>query len=128
MKKSSPLAMTFSVKWCFIRYIYLYFCLIEKISVLFQAIAEKFLEGDLDIDGFLEQFTASRKVMHLRRVKADKMSEILKRQHNAAYPPQSYTHHTAPSYVPLPPVYGSVPYPVRGVNMPMSGSYGPNVF
>jgi len=93
-----------------------------------EAIAEKFLEGDLDIDGFLEQFTASRKVMHLRRVKADKMTEILKRQHNAAYPPQSYTPHIAPSYNPLPPVTGSVPYPVPGVHMPMPGSYGHNVF
>ena len=120
--------MTFSVKWCFIRYLYLYFCLIGKVSVLFQAIAEKFLEGDLDIDSFLEQFAASRKVMHLRRVKADKMTEILKRQNNASYPPQSYTHHTAPSYIPLPPVTGSVPYPVPGVYMPMPGSYGPNVF
>jgi len=108
--------------------IFVFIFLIENISVLFQAIAEKFLEGDLDIDGFLEQFTASRKVMHLRRVKADKMTEILKRQHNAAYPPQSYTHHIAPSYNPLPPVTGSVPYLVPGVHMPMPGSYGPNVF
>jgi len=120
--------MTFSVKWCIIRYLYLYFCLTENISVLFQAIAEKFLEGNLDLDGFLDQFTASRKVMHLRRVKADKMTEILKRQHNAAYPPQSYTPHIAPIYNPLPPVTGAVPYPVPGVHMPMPGSYGPNVF
>lgn len=94
---------------------------------MLQAIAEKFLEGDLDIDNFLEQFAASRKVMHLRRVKADKMTEILTRQHNAAHPPQSYTHHSAPSYTPLPPVTGSVPYPIPGINMPMPGSYGPNV-
>lgn len=93
-----------------------------------EAIAEKFLEGDLDIDSFLEQFTAKRKVMHVRRVKADKMTEILTRQRNASSSARNYTHHIAPSYIPLPPVTGSVPYPVPGVYMPMPGSYGPNVF
>lgn len=95
---------------------------------MFQAIAEKFLVGDLDIDSFLEQFTARRKVMHLRRVKADKMTEILTRQRNALSPPRSYTHHNPPSHIPLPPVAGSMPYPVPGGYMPMPGSYGPNVF
>ncbi|GFG35660.1 hypothetical protein Cfor_11448 [Coptotermes formosanus] len=93
-----------------------------------EAIAEKFLDGNLDIDNFLEQFTARRKVMHLRRVKADKMTEILTRQRNASSAARSYTHHIAPSHIPLPPVTGSVPYPVPGVYMPMPGSYGSNVF
>lgn len=70
--------------------------------------------------------------MHLRRVKADKMAELLTKQHNASHlnsassPAQGYTHHTAPSYMPLPPVTGSVPYPV-GMYMPLPGSYGANV-
>lgn len=101
---------------------------------LFQAIAEKFLEGNLEIDSFLEQFTARRKVTHLRRVKADKMAEILTRQLNAprqnsmSAPAQGQTHHAAPSYIPLPPVTGSVPYPTTGIYMPMPGSYDPSVF
>jgi ESCRT-I complex subunit VPS37 len=101
---------------------------------LFQAIAEKFIGGDLEIDSFLEQFSARRKVMHLRRVKADKMADMLTKQHNALHlnsassPVQGYTHHTAPSYMPLPSVTGSMPYPASGMYMPMSGSYGANVF
>jgi ESCRT-I complex subunit VPS37 len=105
-----------------------------KISVLlFQAIAEKFLEGGLEIDSFLEQFTASRKLMHLRRVKADKMAEILTRERNASHqnstsPAQGYTHHAAPASISLPPVTASLPYPTVGMYMPMPGSYGSNVF
>lgn len=96
------------------------------------AIAEKFLDGDLELDNFLEQFTARRKMMHLQRVKADKMTEILTRQHNMPHqnsisPAQGYMHHTAPSHLPLPPVVGSTPYPTVGMYMPMPG-YGPNVF
>jgi ESCRT-I complex subunit VPS37 len=107
---------------------------VSSFVLLFQAIAEKFLEGNLEIDSFLEQFTASRKLTHLRRVKADKMAEILTRQRNTPHqnsmssPAQGYTHHATPSYIPLPPVTGSVPYPVSGMYMPMPGSYGPNVF
>ncbi|XP_021925725.1 vacuolar protein sorting-associated protein 37B isoform X2 [Zootermopsis nevadensis] len=99
-----------------------------------EAIAEKFLEGNLEIDSFLEQFTARRKLTHLRRVKADKMAEILTRQHNAprqnsvSSPAQGHTHHAASSYIPLPPVTGSVPYPTTGMYMPIPGPYGPNVF
>jgi ESCRT-I complex subunit VPS37 len=92
---------------------------------LFQAIAENFLGGNLEIDSFLEQFTARRKVMHLRRVKADKMAELLTKQHNASHlnsassPTQGYTHHVAPSYMPLPPLTGSMPYPAVGMYMPL---------
>lgn len=99
-----------------------------------EAIAENFLGGNLEIDSFLEQFTARRKLMHLRRVKADKMAELLTKQHNASHlnsassPTQGYTHHTAPSYMPLPPVTGSTPYPAVGMYMPLPGSYGANVF
>ncbi|KAJ4426621.1 vacuolar protein sorting-associated protein 37B [Periplaneta americana] len=100
------------------------------------AIAEKFLDGELDLESFLEQFTARRKKMHLRRVKADKMAEILTRQRNMPHQnsipaAQGFTHHTAPSQLPLPPVVGqtpySVPYPIAGMYMPMPG-HGPNVF
>jgi ESCRT-I complex subunit VPS37 len=98
---------------------------------LFQAIAEKFLEGDLEIDSFLEQFIARRKLTHLRRVKADKMAEILTRQRNAprqlpvSSPSQGHTHHAAASYMPLPPITGSMPYPTTGMYMPMPGTCGP---
>lgn len=99
-----------------------------------EAIAEKFLEGDLEIEGFLEQFSVRRRLMHLRRVKADKMSELLaERSRSPNIQPRSsmsspqVSHLNSASYYPLPPVAGSTPYPVGGMNMPMPmpGSYSP---
>ncbi|PSN44412.1 hypothetical protein C0J52_05740 [Blattella germanica] len=97
-------------------------------------LAEKFLDGDLDLDSFLEQFTTRRKLMHLRKVKADKMTEILtKQQHSQPHtnsspaPIQTYTPHSIASFNPMTPVAGSVPYPVGGIRMPMPGAY-PNFY
>lgn len=41
-------------------------------------IAENFLDRGLTIDEFLEQFKSSRTEMHLRKLKADKMQELLR--------------------------------------------------
>lgn len=43
--------------------------------------ANSFLEGDCDLDEFLENFLAPRKQMHLEKVKADKMAEMLKQHY-----------------------------------------------
>ncbi|KAK7874221.1 hypothetical protein R5R35_006263 [Gryllus longicercus] len=105
-----------------------------------EAIAEKFLEGDLEIDGFLEQFSARRKLMHLRRVKADKMTELLAERSRSpnvlsrsSTSSSQVSHFNSPSFYPLPPVSGSAgatPYPVGGINMPMPmpGPYRANVY
>ncbi|GLH01014.1 Uncharacterized protein GBIM_07254 [Gryllus bimaculatus] len=102
---------------------------------------KKFLEGDLEIDGFLEQFSARRKLMHLRRVKADKMTELLAERsrspnvlsRSSTSSSQVLSHFNSPSFYPLPPVAGSAgatPYPVGGINMPMPmpGPYRANVY
>lgn len=109
-----------------------------------EAVAEKFLEGDLELDSFLEQFSVKRKLMHLRRVKADKMIELLaERSRSPNVPsrnlapstvlPQNVPHFTSPFY-PLPPVATSSvaapPYPVGGISMPMPlpNPYRANVY
>lgn len=72
-------------------------------------IAEQFISKEIDIDAFLEQFAASRKVMHLRKVKADKMKELITQRNS----------NSTNSYMPN---VNNVPvYPVGPINMPMPG-------
>ncbi|XP_058807023.1 vacuolar protein sorting-associated protein 37B [Phymastichus coffea] len=77
-----------------------------------EKVAEKFLGADMDVDDFLEQFLTRRKLMHLRKVKVDKMKEILRR-------PSSHVS-ANPGY-PVPGSYPgiSLPYPAGLVSMPM---------
>ncbi|KAJ8675409.1 hypothetical protein QAD02_011195 [Eretmocerus hayati] len=79
-----------------------------------EKVAEKFLGGDMEVDEFLDQFLTRRKIMHMRKVKVDKMRELMKK------PPSS--HSLNPGY----PITGnfpgmspSVPYPTGIVSMPM---------
>lgn len=77
-----------------------------------QTIAEKFLAGDMEVDEFLEQFLSRRKLMHLRKVKVDKLRELIRKSHTAVgpgYPIASNFRSLAPA----------VPYPAGPVSMPM---------
>ncbi|XP_050428890.1 vacuolar protein sorting-associated protein 37B [Adelges cooleyi] len=89
--------------------------------------AEKFLSGEIDLDGFLEEFLKIRKSMHLRKAKADKMAELLRRRNSsykpsvesisnkmASYPQPGYSQ---PYFQPT----NSVPYP-SVPSMPMPGN------
>lgn len=95
-------------------------------------IASKFLDGSLDIEDFLQQFTETRKLMHLRKVKADKMSELITQRplinHVPNYinaPPVSINT----NYFPNMPSNNAVPYPAYpNIGMPMPGSYFPSTF
>lgn len=63
------------------------------------------------MEEFLEQFLTRRKLMHLRKVKVDKMRELRRRSSMRAsggYPPINF-----PGMAP------SVPYPTGPVSMPM---------
>ncbi|XP_050537234.1 vacuolar protein sorting-associated protein 37B [Daktulosphaira vitifoliae] len=88
--------------------------------------AEKFLSGDIELDGFLEDFVNQRKNMHLRKAKSDKMAELLRRRNSSyrssienvtnkiiGYPQPGYSQQ--PYFQPN----NSVPYPSMPVNMPM---------
>ncbi|XP_033217754.1 vacuolar protein sorting-associated protein 37B isoform X2 [Belonocnema kinseyi] len=76
-----------------------------------EKIAEKFLAGDTEVDEFLDQFTSRRKLMHLRKVKVDKMRELIKSKDRgiSGYP-------TAGNFPGMSP---SLPYPAGLVSMPM---------
>lgn len=72
---------------------------------------ENFLSsGDGGIEQFLEEYQEKRKLAHMRRIKIDKMRELLARQGGGATPSRQ-----AP-----PPPAGALPYPSPGYsNMPL---------
>ncbi|XP_071448725.1 vacuolar protein sorting-associated protein 37B [Hetaerina americana] len=105
-----------------------------------ETLANKFLDGDIEVDAFLDQFAILRKLMHLRRVKADKMAEILTKIHQdqqkgvdsspflppTLSPSVNNAHPSVPAagapFVPHP--SGATPYPLGPISMPMPGSFG----
>nr|CAD7205113.1 unnamed protein product [Timema douglasi]CAD7411632.1 unnamed protein product [Timema poppensis] len=86
-----------------------------------EAIAEKFLDGDMELDSFLDQFITSRKVMHLRRVKSDKMTEMVTARMRAPVLQPNSMSHSGQSFF-------TAPYPIGGQNMPMPPHYGVNMY
>jgi ESCRT-I complex subunit VPS37 len=78
-------------------------------------IAENFLESSLSIDEFLDQFKSVRMEMHLRKLKADKMQELLRHGNGPPsqmnYPPGGSNFYGPPG--------GGAPYPTAG--MPSGG-------
>lgn len=44
-----------------------------------EKVASKFQDKEITIDEYLEQFMAERKLMHLRKLKIEKMAEIMKK-------------------------------------------------
>ncbi|KOB63588.1 Vacuolar protein sorting 37B [Operophtera brumata] len=83
-----------------------------------------FLSGKIGIEKFLEDFEPLRKKMHVRKFKAEKMTELLRPGNQSSYgngftkPYLPYPSYGPPQGVP------SVPYPVGPLNMPMPGMYG----
>ncbi|NXE30318.1 VP37C protein, partial [Ardeotis kori] len=51
----------------------------QKIEEESEKTAEKFLEGEVPLETFLEQFSLTRKLSHLRRVRAEKLQEIVRK-------------------------------------------------
>ncbi|KAM3963920.1 vacuolar protein sorting 37B [Aphomia sociella] len=88
-----------------------------------EKMAQDFLSGKIEVDKFLEDFEPIRKQMHLRKFKAEKMSELLRTGSQS-----SYGNGLSKPYIPYP-SYGppqgtsSVPYPTGAFNMPMPGMF-----
>lgn len=86
-------------------------------------IAEDFLQKSLTMDEFLEQFKSSRTEMHLRKLKVDKMQELLRQGPNNGPPPGQM------SYPGISNFYGPTPYPPSQMPgypmMPMPPTYRP---
>uniref|UniRef100_A0A1B6DTB1 VPS37 C-terminal domain-containing protein n=1 Tax=Clastoptera arizonana TaxID=38151 RepID=A0A1B6DTB1_9HEMI len=93
-----------------------------------ETISEKFLNGELEVENFLEQFSLRRKLMHLRKVKSDKMSEMvsLRSSVSSQQRMEINTNLIGSSYYNTQPLVApsSVPYPIGPVTgMPMPGMF-----
>lgn len=102
-----------------------------------EKIVKQFLDSELAIDVYLEQFMGPRKTMHSRKLKAEKMVELLRNgtnQHRTGPLPalhgapalgmQPYPSHASGFYPPPPqPSAGPIPYPLGPIAMPMPGMF-----
>ncbi|XP_066251882.1 vacuolar protein sorting-associated protein 37B [Euwallacea similis] len=97
--------------------------------------AKKFLDSEIELENFLDEFQVKRKLMHTRLVKADKLSKILQRGDPSIgvtvpeyinTPPVNINKGYFPGIpnLPLSPPAGGVPYPTGPLNMPMPPGMG----
>ncbi|XP_015677264.1 vacuolar protein sorting-associated protein 37C [Protobothrops mucrosquamatus] len=71
-----------------------------KIEEESEMMAEKFLEGEVPLETFLEQFSTMRKLSHLRRVKVEKLQEVLQKSQSLPEPADSNEfNHQSPSHI-----------------------------
>ncbi|XP_055611352.1 uncharacterized protein LOC129757964 [Uranotaenia lowii] len=96
-----------------------------------EQIVKQFLDNEISIDVYLDQFMTSRKTMHSRKLKAEKMTELVRNGINQQRSMQPPLHGLpAPGMAPYPPSSGfypssGVPYPIGPVSMPMPGMFRP---
>ncbi|XP_015278544.1 PREDICTED: vacuolar protein sorting-associated protein 37C [Gekko japonicus] len=73
----------------------------QKIEEESEVMAEKFLEGEAPLEIFLEQFSSMRKLSHIRRVKVEKLQEVLRKSRPSQEPSKgSEFNHQPPSHIP----------------------------
>uniref|UniRef100_A0A8B9G2V3 VPS37C subunit of ESCRT-I n=1 Tax=Amazona collaria TaxID=241587 RepID=A0A8B9G2V3_9PSIT len=99
----------------------------QKIEEESEQMAEKFLEGEVPLETFLEQFSSMRKLSHLRRVRVDKLQEIL-RKSEAPQEPQEQPppHGPVPTDPPKPQPFPSGA-PAAAPSFPLPYSPAPSV-
>jgi len=88
-----------------------------------EKLTESFLDGEIssDVDEFLSCFIQGRTRAHLRKVKAEKLQEIIRRGGTSTpQPRRSYgtPYYTSP-YPSVPSPVSNLPYPVMYNNMPL---------
>ncbi|XP_033830886.1 vacuolar protein sorting-associated protein 37C [Periophthalmus magnuspinnatus] len=75
-----------------------------------ESLADEFLEGSLALDSFLDRFLSLRSLAHKRRVRIEKLQEVLRQRNSASSTatdkpdpaPSSSTHSTTSNNLPLP--------------------------
>ncbi|VIO97895.1 conserved hypothetical protein,hypothetical protein [Brugia malayi] len=64
-----------------------------------EAIADRYLRGDIEVDQFLKEFIEKKTLAHMRKIKSDKLLAILQQQQYPQRPSSNFT---------------STPYPTKG--------------
>ncbi|NXK13085.1 VP37C protein, partial [Herpetotheres cachinnans] len=99
----------------------------QKIEEESEKMAEKFLEGEVPLETFLEQFSVMRKLAHLRRVRVEKLQEIL-RKLEAPQEPGRDSQQQPPPHVPGPTDPPKPqPFPSGAPSFPLPYSPAPNM-
>ncbi|KAI8504851.1 Vacuolar protein sorting-associated protein 37B [Branchiostoma belcheri] len=63
-----------------------------------ETLADQFLEGGIPVEDFLSQYLEKRRLAHLRRVKSEKMQELMNRSQSAPAPqPRGYGNYASPA-------------------------------
>ncbi|NWR67255.1 VP37C protein, partial [Bucorvus abyssinicus] len=99
----------------------------QKIEEESETMAEKFLEGEVPLETFLEQFAGMRKLSHLRRVRVEKLQEILRKAEASQQPGRD------PQPPPPPAVPGPAdspkpqPFPAVAPSFPLPYKPAPNM-
>ncbi|XP_041456455.1 vacuolar protein sorting-associated protein 37B-like isoform X2 [Lytechinus variegatus] len=87
-----------------------------------EEIAEEFLNGNLPLSDFVEQFIQRRSMAHIRRIKSDKMQELL-RNSSSTNPPAAQNVDipmtTPMGYTPMPTRPAPAAPPATGSQIPM---------
>jgi len=88
---------------------------------------KKFTDNDMNVDQFLEEFLKERKTMHLRKLRAEKLQDAIRKastqrgSFNGGNVGPAYSNIPGSGFYPKAPypAPGSVPYPMSGPRMPM---------
>lgn len=77
---------------------------------MFQATVDAFLKSDLSVEDFLDKYLELRKLAHLRRIKAEKLTSIIQGKGNTAVTPEKPQRLRKPPPPPVPNPSNSTPY------------------
>ncbi|XP_020648020.3 vacuolar protein sorting-associated protein 37C [Pogona vitticeps] len=99
----------------------------QKIEEESEVMAEKFLEGDVPLETFLEQFSSMRKLSHLRRVKVEKLQEVLRKSQSSQEPANSnaFSQQPPPSIPSQPAVQQLQDHSAGGASYPLPYGLSP---
>uniref|UniRef100_A0A8D0HV06 VPS37C subunit of ESCRT-I n=1 Tax=Sphenodon punctatus TaxID=8508 RepID=A0A8D0HV06_SPHPU len=98
----------------------------QKLEEESEAMAEKFLEGEVPLEMFLEQFSSMRKLSHVHRVRVEKLQEVLRKSEASQEPAGgSEFNHQHPSHVSPQPADQPQPLPSRTQPFPLPYSPAP---
>lgn len=95
---------------------------IKSIYFFFQQLADAFCDKNIPVDVFINEYLNKRKVAHLRRLKVEKMTELLQQhgQSQSAAPSSGYNNWSGTSQMST-----NAPYPVGNSYMPDPATYRP---
>lgn len=56
-----------------------------KYFIAFQKIADKFLDGEINVEDFIQSFQSQKTIHSLRKIKSEKLTELLRSRMSSQY-------------------------------------------